>query len=359
MAQVRVPPRQIAKVEPLLTPAPQAQEIRLRIVRVVVTAGCWLYALAILALWGGVTWGAPDVWPLHLFYYGPRWLVVVPLVLLLPWTVWVRSKGSALALGTALVAFIGIWGFVVPWRAIMPGGGAPDRTLRLLTCNVQGSDLKTQALAELVRQVQPDVVVLQECGLNDPREVLDPGEWDVRSAGEFCVASRYPIVAFETEQRPDKRFRTIAVRATVFWSGKTFPIVAVHLMTPRAGLDAIIRSPLGGLETFQKVTDIQRSESELLRRWIAEDSGATLLAGDFNLTPEHPLYRRDWSDFRNAFSQTGWGLGHTMFTRRIGLRIDHVLCGSQWRPEACRVGLDVGSAHRPVVAVLSWEGPSG
>ncbi len=80
------------------------------------------------------------------------------------------------------------------------------------------------------------------------------------------------------------------------------------------------------------------------------------MAGDFNLTAEHPLYRRDWSGYVNAFSGASWGLGETMFTRRIGLRIDHVLAGPDWRPVRCWVGPDVGSAHRPVLADLSWSG---
>ena len=72
---------------------------------------------------------------------------------------------------------------------------------------------------------------------------------------------------------------------------------------------------------------------------------------------EHPLYRRDWAGYTNAFSRTRWGPGHTMFTRRIGLRIDHLLAGAGWRPERCRVGPEVGSAHRPLVAEFAWLGP--
>ncbi len=41
-----------------------------------------------------------------------------------------------------------------------------------------------------------------------------------------------------------------------------------------------------------------------------------------------------------------------MFTRPIGLRIDHILCGSAWKPEWCDVGPDVGSAQIPVTAGL-------
>ena len=77
-----------------------------------------------------------------------------------------------------------------------------------------------------------------------------------------------------------------------------------------------------------------------------------MLAGDFNLTAEHSLFHRDWSGYRDAFSWASWGLGHTMFTRHMGLRIDHILCGPAWRPRRCDIGPDVGSAHVPVVADL-------
>jgi endonuclease/exonuclease/phosphatase (EEP) superfamily protein YafD len=162
-------------------------------------------------------------------------------------------------------------------------------------------------------------------------------------------------VDFEILRRPDKRYRIVAVRAKVSWSGKTIPIVAVHLLTPRDGLEAVIASPLRGWHRFREVAAVQRFESGMLRQWVEECPGSIVLAGDFNLTAEHPLYRRDWSGYTNAFSWAGWGLGHTMFTRRMGLRIDQVLCGSAWRPDRCWVGPNVGSAHHPVVAELTWR----
>ena len=131
-------------------------------------------------------------------------------------------------------------------------------------------------------------------------------------------------------------------------------------MTPRKGLEAVIRSPLGGGRAFREVTRVQDYESRLLREWTSEVAGPILLAGDFNLTSEHPLYRRDWSGYADAFAYASWGLGHTMFTRMIGLRIDHILAGPGWRADRCRVGPDIGSAHRPVIADLSRvEGPPG
>ena len=68
------------------------------------------------------------------------------------------------------------------------------------------------------------------------------------------------------------------------------------------------------------------------------------------------IYRRDWNDYRSAFSGAGLGFGYTERVRVRGLswgvRIDHVLTGSSWRCRSCRVGADVGSDHLPLVADL-------
>src|SRR5207245_1337871 len=121
------------------------------------------------------------------------------------------------------------------------------------TCNVQYNDLHVKALADVVREERPDVVLLQECGLRDPREVLGGGEWHVRSEGELCVASRYPIVGYEVLGPPGKAYRTIAVRAKVLWRGMAVSVVATHLMSPRKGLEEVIRSPFRSPGTFREV----------------------------------------------------------------------------------------------------------
>ena len=123
-----------------------------------------------------------------------------------------RSRWSAIPLVIALASFLGIWGFHVPWRNLVPGDGPSSAGLRVLTCNVQADDLKIPALAELIRETRPDIVLLQECGLKDSRVVLGQGEWYFRKADEYCVASRYPIVGFETLTRPNSLGRIVAVR---------------------------------------------------------------------------------------------------------------------------------------------------
>jgi len=323
-----------------------------RIARVIILVLCWVYAATLLGFYLAASFLPAEFWPVHLVLYGPRWIAALPLILLVSLAAWLRLRWSTLPLGAALMSFLGFWEFNVPWENLLTTSGESGQTMRVLTCNVQGRDLKIQNLADLVKAAQPDVVCLQECSLTDPLVVLGGEGWHCRSAGEFCLASRYPILDFEELRRPEKNNRIIAVRARLSRSGKAIPFISVHLMTPRRGLEPLIDWRGGGIDSFREVASVQQFESELLRRWVERASDSIVLAGDFNLTAEHSLFRRDWSGYRNAFSWTSWGLGHTMFTRHIGLRIDHILCGPAWRPRWCDVGPDVGSAHLPVVADL-------
>ncbi len=323
-----------------------------RIGRVIVLVLCWTYAASLLGFQLAVRFLPAQFWPMHLVLYGPLWIAALPLILLVPLAAWLRLRWSALALGVALISFIGISGFNVPWKNLLGRGVNSGQTLRVLTCNVQDTDLRIRELADFVEATRPDVVCLQECGLVDARSVLGGKGWYCRSVGEFCLASRLPILSFEELRRSDRKSRIIAVRARISRAGKSIPVLSVHLMTPRRGLQPILDRQEEGIDSFRAIAGIQRVESALLRRWVDGAPESMVLAGDFNLTAEHSLFRRDWSGYRDAFTWTSWGLGHTMFTRHIGLRIDHILCGAAWIPRRCEVGPDVGSAHRPVVADL-------
>ena len=346
-------PRRYRIVDGVATPIEIAPRwTLLRVVRIAIPVLCCAYAAALLGFWAATVVSPAEFWPVHLILYGPRWTAALPAILLIPPVAWLRFRWSGLALAVAVASFLGFWGFTVPWGNLLSGAAEPNKTLRVLTCNVQGKDLKIESLADLIKQTQPDVVCLQECHLADPLAVLGKEGWYFESSGEYFLASRFPILEFKELNRPDKHDRIIAVRARLSRPGNDIPIVCVHLMTPRRGLQPLIDTKAGGVPAFREIASVQRLESELLKRWVEGAPESVVLAGDFNLTAEHPLYRRDWSSYRDAFSCTGWGLGHTMFTRQIGLRIDHILCGPAWRPQYCEIGPDVGSAHVPVLADL-------
>ena len=79
-----------------------------------------------------------------------------------------------------------------------------------------------------------------------------------------------------------------------------------------------------------------------------------VLAGDFNLTVDSPIYRNFWSVYQNAYSRTMFGYGHTKKTKinvfRYRTRIDHILSTSRLKPLQAWTGPDLGSDHLPLIA---------
>jgi endonuclease/exonuclease/phosphatase (EEP) superfamily protein YafD len=138
--------------------------------------------------------------------------------------------------------------------------------------------------------------------------------------------------------------------------GGIIRVGVVHLETPRDALDQfpdLSAIPTLGNVTRQNMAQRER-ESRVAREWIFRgDVYPTIVAGDFNLPIESAIYRRHWSDLRNAFSRSGVGLGYTKRTRLWGIRIDHILTTDHFVTDRVYLGQDVGSDHRPLLAVLS------
>jgi endonuclease/exonuclease/phosphatase family metal-dependent hydrolase len=75
--------------------------------------------------------------------------------------------------------------------------------------------------------------------------------------------------------------------------------------------------------------------------------------GDFNMPTDSGIYQQFWSDFQDAHSKAGFGLGSTKKTRWFGIRIDHILAGSEWKILRSWVATPAqGSDHAPLVADL-------
>jgi endonuclease/exonuclease/phosphatase (EEP) superfamily protein YafD len=137
----------------------------------------------------------------------------------------------------------------------------------------------------------------------------------------------------------------------------------IHLGTPKPALQLILdpKKILDLSQVNRAVAQLEcrRLESRDLARCFRGFSEPTIIAGDFNMPVESGLYQDYWSEYQNAFSQTGVGLGHTKHTRvdifRYGSRIDHILCDGRWIPAQCWVGPDLGSDHLPVIADFTFD----
>jgi endonuclease/exonuclease/phosphatase (EEP) superfamily protein YafD len=90
----------------------------------------------------------------------------------------------------------------------------------------------------------------------------------------------------------------------------------------------------------------------MAREWVDAGDGPTVVGGDFNLPVESSIFQRHWGDLINSFSAAGTGWGVTKRTTAIGVRIDHVLVGREWRVVSSFVGPEIGSDHLPLVTDL-------
>jgi vancomycin resistance protein VanJ len=336
--------------------SPPAESRSRRAARSVVTWCSGLYAAAILVSWALLAVAADRWWPLTFLLFGPRWLLALPLVVLLPAAALLRRRLLWALFPIALVVIIPVMGFCVPFPLSFDQR-KPQARIRVLTCNTDGSRLRAADLHQLLLETYPDVVALQEWDGHAEEEVFDRDHWQVRRGKGLCFASRHPIHDKETiTDAPG--WRDILARHDVETPAGVLHFFDVHLNTPREGLEAVLHERWRGIAELDANLAERQEESEIAGERVAQTPGMVLVAGDFNMPVDSLIYRNNWARFPDAFSSVGFGFGYTKFTRWWGIRIDHILAGPGWRCHRCWVGPDVGSDHRPVIADLDWVGPA-
>ena len=322
----------------------------------------WGYLVAVVATWALLHFGGDRWWFATVVLFGPRWLVGVPLLLLIPAAGIVRRRLLwPLSLATLLLVFP-VLGLNLPWRSLLSSADGP--TLRVMTCNTNGGHLDAGALTILISDTHPDVVMLQE--FNTEARVAWPAGWNVRRAGQLLVASRYPIDSVANSQRshpaspwPPVNALYVVLRLPCGTAG----VCCVHLMTPRSGLSEILdrRTVINPSRSQQLSAEIayRRAESQELREWLDRFTEPLVIAGDFNMPADSGIFQDYWAGEIDAFSVTGVGLGQSklepLWKLGYGVRIDHILTGNDWTPVRCWLGPSVGSDHLPVIADIARQ----
>lgn len=321
----------------------------------------WGYFGVVLLVWAAMWALGERWWPATVYLFGPRWVLLTPLALLLPAALLLRRRLVLPLLASALVMLFPVMGLRLGWRALL-AGEASGPVLRVVTLNAAGKANVPGWLLPLLSGWRPDLVAVQECS----RQVAEgfeamPG-WTQHREGKLCLLSRHPVLRVEPWEQ-EAGFGSVreagiggssaAVRYTIDTPGGPVRLVNLHLETPRRGLEGIFRRRFGRIESNSITREI---ESRQVAAWAREGEGPLLVAGDFNLPVESRIYRESWGGLRNAFSDAGRGFGFTRDNGWIQVRIDHVLAGPGWRVRRAWVGPDVGSDHRPVVAELELEG---
>jgi endonuclease/exonuclease/phosphatase (EEP) superfamily protein YafD len=317
----------------------------------VATGSAYLCTALTLSVWLLLVLAGDRWWAATLIQYSPRWVWLGPPLLAALLVGMARPRMLWLPLLCLLLVAGPIMGLCVPWRTLLPGSSEGE-LLRVMSCNCCGDRLDVERLATLIRETQTDVVLLQECHSSIAQAVAPPG-WSVDNGWGLCIVSRYPFRQVDVLRRkPPGGWFDMCAHYRVETPHGAVDLFNVHLTTPRKALTTALMHNRTTPVELDANSAVRRFESRVISQCIFEHKASAIIAGDFNLPPESAIFRQYWSEYQDAFSTAGVGWGYTKFTRWHGVRIDHILAGSDWRVERSWIGPNVGSDHRPLIAEL-------
>ncbi len=327
--------------------------------RIATITGVWGYVALVFVLFL-LLWLAADRWWLAtVALFGPLHLLLFPLLLLFP-AAFYQQRILLLPLAVAaLLLVFGVLDFRLHWNA---DSQKSDKSLRVLTLNVGPPDLDAATCMMLIEEYQPDVIVLQEKDTDDALKSLQG--WNVLQREHLALVSRFPLreVGFTQRDYPPTPWPQVdALVADMETPQGPIRVCTVHLRTPRDGISEVLsrRTIIAPWRraAVEAEIDIRDHECRKVSGWLRSMPSTDFIAGDFNMPVGSHLYRRYWSIYDNAFSMAGLGFGLSKVSSaagiRFGSRIDHILYSDRWQAISCRVGADMGSDHRPVIADLA------
>ncbi len=287
------------------------------------------------------------------FFRGTGWAILLLAGLVMAWRVYYQPSEAGApgrlvdrswAVACSLVLIM-----AVALMARLPAPGAPDAraSVRFATYNIHyGYDtdwhLTLEEQAQAIESSGADVVALQEVDTGRPTSyMVDDALWLSRRLNmnvEYlpCVEhltgiallSRYPVLDAEASLLPSELEQTGILWAELDVGGTAVNAFAIWL----------------GLEPEERARQLEGALS-----FMAERPGPAAFGGDFNASPDSPVYRRILdAGFVDPFSELGIGSPPTSPAVSPAERIDFVwLRGME--PVAAQVLDSLASDHRLVV----------
>lgn len=267
---------------------------------------------------------------------------------------------------------------VVYGPRLIPRLHPPVRDMvRVATWNVFLCRYGISGIRETIGRIGADIIALQEVVASETdgpdRAQLDAIVGPMGYRWEFvgyrpskpgrqpgiAICVREPVKLLTVERRvyhPGGRWRYVF--AEVEMHGRRVNVVIPHLY-PFA-FDTAVGSARGEpgksakrlLRRVVATTYWHLQEGNELLRLVSTFRDPTILMGDFNSAPDHPIHWRLRRQLIDCVSAAGKGLAST-YTFMLPVRIDYVYVTPSIQVHAAEVVSTAASDHRPVVALLS------
>ena len=222
--------------------------------------------------------------------------------------------------------------------------------LRIVTANVLTKNQEHGSFLDFIEDTQPDIVFIQE--LNDAwaeslqalKEVYAHYAMEPRS-DNFGIAmfSRLPLEEIDIRYYGEGSVPSVHARLTL--DGRSISLLSYHTLPP-AGREYLAT---------------RNRQLEAIGAYVEAQDDLVIVAGDLNVTPWSPSYKRmiRASGLKNA--RRGYGIKPTWTGVPLPvplLPLDHVLLSPGIAVKTFGVGPRIGSDHRPLVVALVVPPPS-
>jgi len=234
--------------------------------------------------------------------------------------------------------------FVLPWYVDRDNDVlGVTKTLKLMHSNVQTSNTEYHKLIDLVRNENPDILILQETSeqwlenLNDLNAVYPYVKTNPRD-DNFGIAlfSKLPFETVEETRWGPSDLPSLHAKVRV--SDQIVSIITTHPLPP-TGADYYWSRNLQLID----VADAVR---------LIDDP--IILIGDLNITMWSGDYHQLETDTGLVNARNGFGILPTWptFLPVAKIPIDHCLVSAKFKVEHIEVGQDIGSDHLPLIVHL-------
>ncbi|KAA3642690.1 MAG: hypothetical protein DWQ07_19365 [Chloroflexi bacterium] len=267
----------------------------------------------------------------------------------------------------ALAAFLFFWGnLFVPGINNFP---ADAPCLRVMTYNTLGYSTDPQAAVDVIQQMGPDVVFIQEINTalaqlvqeqmadTYPYQLLNPQD-DVTG---MALLSKYPFEP--AEKFLPERFLSVPQLVIMDWAGQEIELVNFHMWSTGISLPHVIEN------NFR----LREAQAQAIDDLAANGSYPLIVGGDANTTSLNTAHAIMTRHLNDVWMEAGFGFGHTfpdgqvdfsflpntppVWTLKWLVRIDYILVSDDWVVEAAYLAPHDGeSDHRGVVADLVFLG---
>ena len=288
-----------------------------------------------------------------------------------------------------LLAFVCCWGSIRTYCPInLSQDEIPENAIKILSYNTRAfgnrerhTKEKPNRTLSYLQQSEADIICLQEYIVNGKLKKKDV-DYALRKYpyrhyyqlnkgwnGLGCY-SKYPILSATPIKYKSKGNGSIAYKIKV--DNDTLLVINNHLETNRIGdseVDAyqeVIESRDGKkvssgiwklMKKMAEAIKIRAKQAETVREETEKFHGkGIVLCGDFNDSPVSYTHWAMNEGLKDAFVESGNGLGISYNQHRMLFRIDHILLSKNLKVYNCTVDNSIdASDHYPIWCYISWE----